>query len=211
MVLKRVLGCLFLLTLASGICWAQDSLGVSHTTPHGPITPAEPSSFRLIFSNIGPTSGDAYYESSGYNVDGPTNSADLSEQWIGVPFTPRVDAHVEQLQASIGLVSGTSLVQIGLYSDNSGTVGTQLAVGETATMPAFGTCCTLATVKITPTAVTAGTQYWIVGLPDDTNAPDFYGAWMGSNEANIGADVAQGGWETFNGLVPAAAARGTIP
>ena len=53
-------------------------------------------------------------------------------------------------------------MNVGLYSDNAGVVGTLLATGHASTIPVFGTCCQLVTVNIKSTAVTAGTQYWIV-------------------------------------------------
>lgn len=209
--MKRVLGCLFVLMLAVGMVLAQDGPKQSHTKDSGVRTALPPSSLMLIWTNLGPTAADAYYPDNGYNVDGPTNSSGLGEQWIAVPFTPKKSAHVEELQTAIGYISGTELVEIGLYSDNSGSVGTLLASGETKKMGAFGSCCSLASVSITSTAVTAGTQYWIVGQSDDTNGPDFYGAWMSVN-ATISYNPAVEGWFNFNGSdVPAAAARGTIP
>jgi hypothetical protein len=210
MVLKRALGCLFVLTLASGMIWAQ-APQTSRTKDSGVRIAEPPSSLKLIWTNLGPTATNAYYPDYGYNVQGPSNSNGSAEQWVAVPFTPKASAHVEELQAAIGYVNGTELVEIGLYSDNAGVVGTLLASGETKKMPTFGECCTLANVSITSTAVTAGTQYWIVGSSDDTNAPDFYGAWMSSNSGFLGLDEAQGGWTTYIAPIPAAAARGTIP
>jgi hypothetical protein len=208
--MKRALGCLFVLTLAVGMVWAEGPQK-SQTKDSGVRITEPPSSLKLIFSNLGPTAADAYYDAEGYNVDGPDNSSGLGEQWIAVPFTPRADAHVEELQAAIGYISGTELVEIALYSDNSGSPGTLLASGETKKMGDFGTCCELASVAITSTAVTAGTQYWIVGQSDDTNGPSFYGAWMSVN-GTVSFNPAEAGWTDFNGsTVPAAAARGTIP
>jgi hypothetical protein len=214
MVLKRAVTCLFVLTLAAGVLFAQDSaLKVAHTNHSGPRIPAAKSAPKLttIFSNLGPNSTDAYNDTTGYYVLGPTNSVGLSEQWIGVPFIPAANSHVQQLQLAVGWISGTSLVNVGLYSDNGGTVGTALATGRSSTIPVFGACCQLVTVNIRSTAVTAGTQYWIVASTDDKNAPDFTGVFQASNLAVISGNEAVSGWFSFTTNTPAAAARGTVP
>ena len=214
MIVKRVLTCFFVLTLASGLLLAQEAgLKVAHTTHTGPITAAKnpKPSLTTIFSNLGPTPTNAYNDTTGYYVLGPNNSVALPEQWIGVPFTPSADAHVEQLQLAIGYISGTSLVDVGLYSDNAGTVGSPLATGHAVTIPTFGTCCQLVTVNIKSTSITKGTQYWIVATSDDTNAADFTGVFQASNLAIIAGDVGLAGWFSFTTNTPAAAARGSIP
>jgi hypothetical protein len=214
MALKRAVSSLFVVTLACGALLAQ-STGpkVAHTTHVGPSKAAPKTGPKLttIFSNLGPTSTNAYNDTTGYYVLGPDNSVGLPEQWIGVPFVAAANAHVQQLQVAVGWISGTPLVNVGLYSDNAGTVGTLLASGHSVTIPAFGTCCQLVTVNITSTAITAGTQYWIVSSSDDTNAPDFTGVYQASNLAVIAGDVGLEGWSSFTTNTPAAAARGVVP
>ena len=214
MVLKRALGALFVLTLASGILFAQSSrLKVAHTTHHGVNTAMQQdgSTLKVIFSNIGPNKSNAYDDTTGYYVLGPNNSVGLSEQWIGVPFTPRTDSHVSLLLLAVGWISGTRLVNVGLYSDSGGTVGSALATGQSAAIPVFGTCCQVVSVDIPSTSVSGGTQYWIVATSDDTNAPDFTGVFQSSNLANIAGEVGGTGWFSFTTNTPAAAAKGTIP
>jgi hypothetical protein len=201
-------------TLASGVLLAQNSsLKVAHTVHSGPIKPAQktPATQKIIFSNIGPTTTNAYNDTTGYYILGPSNSVGLSEQWIGVPFTPRSSAHVTNLYVAVGSISGTNLVNVGLYSDSGGTVGSLLASAPASAIPFFGTCCQVVGVSIPSTAVTGGTQYWIVVTSDDTNAPDFTGVFEASNLANIAGDVGLGGWFSFSTNTPAAAAKGTIP
>jgi hypothetical protein len=60
-------------------------------------------------------------------------------------------------------------------------------------------------------ALAANTYYWVAATADDVNAPDFDAVWNPTNQANIGADVAQTGWFTFTGFVPGVAIKGTIP
>jgi len=209
---KRALSFLFVMTLASGILVAQE-LKSAHTarSSHVIATQADPATLKTIYSNLGPTVTNNYNATTGYYVLGPTNSLALSEQWIALPFSPKANSHVTVLQAAIGYISGTQRVNLGLYSDNAGVVGTLLAQGHTTSMGAFGVCCQTANVHIASTAVTAGTQYWIVATSDDTNAPDFTAVFEASNQSNIGYNVALGGWFAFSGNVPAAAAKGTVP
>lgn len=211
---KRALCALFVLSLASGMAFAQASrLKVAHTTSKGPITQLQqtPGNQTIIFSNMGPNSSDAFNDTTGYYILGPNNSVGLSEQAIGVPFTPRSNSHVTNLLVAVGWISGTKLVNIGLYSDSGGTVGTLLASAESSAIPAFGACCQVVGVSIPSTAVSFGSQYWIVASPDDTNAPDFTGVFQASNGGIIAGDVAQGGWFSFTTNTPAAAAKGTVP
>jgi hypothetical protein len=206
--------CLFVLALASTV-FAQTAHrpAIAHTTPSAVVTPtrALPPALKKIFSNLGPTATDNYNDATGYYILGPTNSLGDAEQWIALPFTPKTGAHVTELQAAVGSISGTLKVVVGLYSDNAGTVGTLLASGSSTHIPAFGACCQLVSVHITSTAVTAGTQYWIGVSTDDTNAPDFTGVFESSNDNNTAGNESAGSWFTFSNNVPAAAALGTIP
>lgn len=203
--LKRVLGCSLVLTLASGIFWAQDAPKVAHTNRSS--APAQkwnpPALPTPIFTNLGPTLSNLYNDTTGYYVLGPSNSVGFGEQWIGLPFTPQANATATLLVAAIGIESGTSLVDLGLYSDSGGTVGTLIAGGSSTKIPAFGTCCQVVEVKIPATALKAGTQYWIAATTDDTNAPDFTGVFESTNQSTIAYNPALQGWFTFSGNVPA--------
>lgn len=207
MMLKRSLACLFVLTLASGILWAQNAPKVAHTSRSN--APAQrwnpPASHPVIWTNMGPSFSNLYNDTTGYYVLGPNNSVGLSEQWIGLPFTPSKNVSATELVAAIGIETGTSLVDVGLYSDSGGTVGTLIAGGHSTKIPLFGTCCGVVEVTIPSTALTAGTQYWIAATSDDTNAPDFTGVFESSNQSTIAGDVGQGGWFPFSGNVPAVA------
>jgi hypothetical protein len=214
MVLKRALSGLFFLTLSSGVLLAQEAgLKVAHTVHTGPRVALHqtPSTLKVIFSNLGPTTSNAYNDTTGYYILGPNNSVGLSEQAIGVPFIPKGSAHITNLYVAVGSISGTNLINVGLYSDSGGTVGTVLASAQASTIPLFGSCCQVVGVSIPSTAVTGGTQYWIVVSSDDTNAPDFTGVFEASNSGNIAGDVGLAGWFSFTTNTPAAAAKGTVP
>jgi len=214
MVLKRALGALSVLTLASGILVAQNAgpLKVAKTNRIGATSKTKnPTGTRKLWSNLGPSPTNAYNATTGYYILGPNNSVGLSEQAIGVPFIPHVNETVTSLQVGAQWISGTNQFIVGLYADSGGTVGTLLASGVGSGAPAFGTCCVTVNVTIPATSISQGSQYWIVATPDDTNAPDFTGVFVASNNANIAGDVGQAGWFSFTTNTPAAAAWGTVP
>lgn len=213
MALKRALGCLFFLTLASGMLVAQTpSLKVAHTTHTGPIQPARlnPAGTVTLYSNLS-TPSAAYNDTTGYYVLALNNSVGLPEQFIGQPFIATANAHVTKLLVAVQWMSGTNMFKVGLYHDANGTVGSAMATAEAQNAPTFGTCCQLVTVNIPSTAITAGNQYWIVASSDDANAEDFTGVFAASNLANISGDVGDAGWFSFTTNTPAVAAKGTIP
>jgi hypothetical protein len=216
--LKRAVLGLFVLTLACITLLAQSGPKIAHSTNHsGTSTPPAPPATGLvtIFSNMFPVTGNMYNDTQGYYVTGPDNSIQgQGEQWISIPFTPAANAHVEELQLAVGIISGTSLLDVTLASDDGGIVGTSLGTKSVTNIPEFGKCCKLVTVKFKAPgiAVTAGTQYWIVATPDDGVAPDFTGAWAFSNLDWIGFDLGQAGWTSSNiSYWPAGNVLGTIP
>jgi hypothetical protein len=75
------------------------------------------------------------------------------------------------------------------------------------------TCCELVTANLgTPgIALTTNTQYWLVAMTDDINAPDFEGVWAFTNFAFVVARDIQleAGWGTGrNGGASAGAVKG---
>ena len=213
MKLKSLLGCSLVLTLASGMLWAQDAPKVAHTTRSPAVTKAAPppAGYKVLFSNLSKSTTNLYNATTGYYVIGPNNSVGFGEQWIALPFTPTWNGHATAIEAAIGYISGASLVDLALYSDNGGAPGSLLAGGSSQNVPAFGSCCQLTYVSIPPTALNKNTQYWVVAATNDNMAPDFTGVFESTNEGTIAYDPQQLGWFTFSANVPAIAVTGTIP
>ena len=212
--LKRALGALTLVTLASGLVLAQSpsTLKIAHTTESKTVTKTKnPSAVRLLWSNLGPSPTDAYNGTTGYYILGPNNSVGYSEQYIAVPFTPKVNETASVLQVAVQWETGTNEFIVGIYADNgSGAPGTLLASGEGKNAPAFGSCCQTVNVSIPSTSLSQGSRYWVGVSADDTNAPDFTGVFVASNLAVIGYDEAQAGWGSFTTNTPAAAVWGAV-
>ena len=166
---------------------------------------------HIIFSNLGPTASDRY-DSRTFTklaVAGNSVPGGVPETWVAINFTPKKDVQAQVLLAAITYNSGTKLVNSGLYRDFRGEVGDPIpgAQGSTTDIPASGECCRLAKVTLPePITLTAGKRYWLVGSPDNVNAPDFSGNWQVSNKGS--AAVGPGQWVTASGAWPAAEVRG---
>jgi hypothetical protein len=170
----------------------------------------------VIFSNLDRNSDSLYLFGAGALVSG--NQVPFEpEAWQALPFTPRVDVHAKTLAAAIAWVSGTKLVNLGIYSDEAGKVGTLLPGGQASTsnIPDLGDCCELTTVRLSGSGVSlsAGVQYWLVASPDDTRAPSFQGAWQDSSLALNAYQQPEDfiNWTDFEADWFAAEIRGTSP
>ena len=103
--LNRMLYCLFVFALFCGTSFAQSAApAIAHTTHSGIVTPAQPTpaTLKTIFTNLGPSKTDDYNDTAGLYIMGPTNSFGDSEQADAVPFTPKSNSHVTQLQVAVG-------------------------------------------------------------------------------------------------------------
>jgi hypothetical protein len=212
--MKKTMLFVISLTLCGASLFAEEAK-VAPPNPGGTrfvgVGEAVPDTLVKIFSNLGPST--AAYDATGYYVAGPLSVLG-SSQSVGLPFKPAKASHAEQIRAGISWNSaGANQVNLSLYSDASGVPGTLLAGPVTVTsLPTFGTCCKLAIANIPSTALTAGTQYWIVAdTPTSGTGSDFEGVWDAAPKIIIGADVNAGGWFSFPANVPAGAVYGTIP
>ncbi len=169
-----------------------------------------------IFRNFAKNSLGFYDSNNGIAVTG--QSVPFRPQiWLALPFTAKTDLHATTLAAAIGYISGTKKVNLGIYSDNDGIVGSVLPDGQVSTtdIPTDGQCCELTTVTLpgAGVALTAGTQYWLVASPDNLNAPDFSGLWHFSNLAVSAYEQPEQfiNWTSFDGDWLAAEITGTNP
>jgi len=136
-----------------------------------------PAALKKIYGNLGPKT-DAYNDTEGLNLSGPT-AADGFTQFVAMPFTPKVNASVTQVQVAVQYLSGANQINLSIYTDASGAPGTLLAGPVTVTnLPTFGTCCTLTVANFSPVAVTAGVRYWVTAdTPATGTGSDFEGVW----------------------------------
>ncbi len=188
----------------------------AHIEVSSPEVRVPAANITTIFTNLGPSSTDRYDSFNGIPVAG-NNVPFEPELWQAVRFTARTDSQAKTLAAAIGYISGTRKVNLGIYGDIGGTVGTLLPGGQGSTteIPDSGVCCELAKVKLpgAGVALIAGTQYWLVASPDNVNAPDFKGLWQFSNLAVSAYREPENfiNWTSFSGVWLAAEIRGTSP
>jgi hypothetical protein len=126
---------------------------------------APPQIFRrgsVIFSNVGTKYPKGlYFCCYGDTISGPTSPVG-GNYAAALQFTPAQDGKVTEIDAGVGLASGTNGVNLALYDDNGGVPGNMIAGGAATGLGAFGDCCTMAAVKIKRASVKAGTPYWVV-------------------------------------------------
>jgi len=181
------------------------------------VEPAQsvPATLQKIFSNLGPSTA-AYNPYAAWSLNGPASGG--FTQFVSLPFTPAASAHVMLVAAAITYSgSGANQVNISLYSDIGGIPGTLLAGPVTVrNLPTFGTCCKLAYAQFPAgVAVSAGTQYWIVGdTPVTGTGSDLAGAWdfVPPAKKTFATDPGSGWFSSVAAIEePAGAVYGTIP
>jgi hypothetical protein len=142
--------------------------------------------------------------SGGYFVWGTNNcTAPGTTQWIGVPFVARVSGNTRSISAGIEInpacPTSTNSVTLSIYSDDC-TTGPGVALASARALVPVGPCM-LARARV-QTALTAGTRYWVVATTVSPQQDGLDAIWYGSNQSQIGGNVASGGWFFFNGFVP---------
>jgi hypothetical protein len=208
--MEKTLMLVSLIAVCGATLYAQQA-GNAAPNPSGLDEPTQivPNTLQKIYSNL--SSSPAYDKTAWWDVLGPLNSVGTPPQSIAMPFTPKSDSHVSQVQAALKWKSGGNQVSLGLFGDAGGVPGNQLAGPVTVTnLPAEGTCCGVAKANFTTSvAVTAGTQYWVVAV---AGSADFTGAWDWVITKNVFAYY-QIGWlsQQVATQTPAGAVYGTIP
>jgi hypothetical protein len=179
------------------------------------VPPQEaPAVLKKIYTNLG-SKTNLYNDAYSWLVAGP-NSSFGGPNSVALPFTPKSNSHVEQVQVAVVYFgSGANQVNLSIYGDASGAPGTLLAGPVTVTnLPASGTCCALTVANFSPVAVTGGTQYWVVAdSPISGTGSDFSGGWDWVVAPVIHVGINDGsGWSGINGNGrPAGEVLGTIP
>lgn len=180
--MKKTLLLLCLLAILNLTLFAQTGEGprVSRTTEKSTIHVAAadaPAALTKIYSNLGPKT-DAYNDTDGLTLSGPKSAFGFT-QFVAMPFTPKVNASVTQVQVAVQYRAGANQINLSIYTDASGAPGTLLAGPVTVTnLPIFGTCCTLTVADFSPVAVSAGVRYWVTAdTPSTGTGSDFEGVW----------------------------------
>ena len=181
------------------------------------VPPQEvPQGLTEIYSSLGSDPKHLYNSLATWFVAGP-NSILYFSDFIGMPFTPKSNSHVLQVQTAILWdQSGADQVNLSIHADRNGRPGKLLAGPVTVTNLPTHDCCQLAVANFSSAVpVKGGTQYWVVAdTPKTGQGSDFLGEWAGavSPVLPLAAKTAGGGWVPFNGDgLPAGEVLGTIP
>jgi hypothetical protein len=142
------------------------------------VSPQEaPVGLKKIYSNLGSVKTDLFNASEGSEISGPNSGS--GEHSFALPFTPKSNSHVSQVQVSVQHAGGANQVNVSIYGDADGVPGTLLTGPITVTgLATTGTCCALAVANFSPVAVTGGSRYWVVAdTPSKGTGSDFVGEW----------------------------------
>jgi hypothetical protein len=155
----------------------------------------------VVYSNIASLYPNGlYFPFYGLTISGPTSPVGSTIE-AAVAFTPTANVTANEVEAGIGFVAGVNGVVMSIYSDASGLPGSSLMDFKASGLPAFGTCCELATGKSKKgVALTAGTQYWFV---ISTNAAES-STWVAANaettdtvNSGLAASNQGSGWVSY--------------
>jgi hypothetical protein len=211
-----LIACLFTFGHLTLLAQTQAYPRMLHTRPKSAVrVPAQevPAGLKKIYSSLGPRN-NPYNGNDGWGISGPNSIAQRSS-FVAVPFTPKSNAHVSQVNVPLAYNgSGANQVNINIYGDSNGVPGALLVGPITAfNLPDFGTCCTLVGAAFQSLAVTGGTQYWVVAnTPLSGTGSDFFGIWdIGVKDLPLAFED-NSMWFAVNGYnLPAVEVLGTIP
>ncbi len=216
---KTLFACLLTFYTLTAFAQTGQNTQIIHTKERSAIhvPPQEaPAGLKKIYNNLGKSKTYLYDDTEAWGIFGP-DSGGCCTEFAAMPFTPKSNSHVSQVQVAVQYNSGANQVNLSIYSDSYGAPGTLLAGPVTVTnLPEAGTCCTLAIAGFTPLAVTGGTQYWvIVDTPLSGTGSDFSGQWSEVVKPVVPVGYycsVCGGWLVLNAYdLMAGEVLGTIP
>jgi hypothetical protein len=180
------------------------------------VPPPEPdAALKNIYSNLGSSPTDLYYDVAGLVIMGPFFGNGTG--FGAMQFAPKQNSHVSQVRVAVQYGGvGANQVNLSIYGDSNGVPGKLLAGPVTVqNLPNTGTCCALAVASFTPLSVIGGTKYWVVAdTPLIGQGSDFSGFWALVIQRTVPPYSYSfgGAWFQYPSLgVPAGQVLGTIP
>jgi hypothetical protein len=161
---------------------------------------------KTLFSNLSDYRFATYFCCSGAVISGPNSQIGFGTFWIAVPFTPKEDVTLTQVEAPFFSIAGTPSIAISLASDASGVPGGTMAGPiDLNSLPPIGGCCKLSVVRFGNVPLTKGTQYWII-VGTDSNSADSNDSWQANTtdmRPHPRATYSNGAWTARIGSIPA--------
>lgn len=182
-----------------GISGLTLTAGQSYFLVLGPMNINDSSSLLWNENSQSSTGLDLYSTDGGqtWTSNGTTTlgAFDVLSQPQGIQsnanlFTSGESGNVAQIDIAVGYVSGSNSFNVSLWTNNSGTPGTQLAAWNNLTSSTqYGECCGLVTISgISGVSLTAGQQYFLVLSPSSLNSSTSE-EWNLNNQLAAGLDV----------------------
>jgi hypothetical protein len=135
-----------------------------------------------IFSNFNPDPSILYDGGTGWTIAGPSSGAGEAYS-VAMAFTSSGTYALTQIDVAIGLIIGTSSVDLALYSDSGGAPGSQLGSWTITSLTDFGSCCSIESIfPGTSITLDAGAQYWLWA----SAGSDTFAAWSWNNIGQTG-------------------------
>jgi roadblock/LC7 domain-containing protein len=151
-----------------------------------------PTGATVIYSNFG-TGKSLYNASEGWTEAGAeANGYPVVE---AMSFTPNANYDVVRVDAAVSYAAGVNGMTMVLAENNDGIPGNVLRSASFSDLPDFGTCCTVATKRVSANVhlpVKDGQTYWLYPLPA---AASSYLVWNydTTNQSGNGAISRDGG------------------
>jgi hypothetical protein len=163
-------------------------------------------SLKTLFSNLSDYRFATYYCCSGAVISGPDSQIGFGTFWIAVPFTPKEDVTLTQVEAPFFSIAGTPSIAVSLASDASGVPGVTMAGPiDLKNLPSLGGCCKLSILRFGNIPLTKGTQYWII-VGTDSKSADSNDSWQANTtdmRPHPRATYSNGAWTARIGSIPA--------
>jgi hypothetical protein len=205
---KNTVPILCLLALSNLYLFAQ-SPRIIHTPPKSSIRVApqpRPAALKVIYNSL-KSGTDPYNAAYGWAIS--------LEESVAVPFTPKYDSHISDVELPVTYLAGDNQVNVSIYGGSGGLPGALLAGPFTLTnLPDAGSCCTLFAISFQPLAVSAGSQYWVVvSTPASGPGRNFEGVWdYVAKDIPMAYNFQDRGWTANSAdTLPACKVLGTIP
>jgi hypothetical protein len=204
----RRISLVFLATLACGTAMAKEPVRAPGRHIVVPLRAEElPAAAFGTNLYIDPCTGCSYDAvAGGYYLWGSQNcESPGTTQWLAVSFISHATGVPRRIKASINLdpacTSTSNEVSLGIWTDACGIGPAVKLVEGKATVPAEP--CAIATTSLRDeVTLTFGTKYWVVAETVGPAQNGLSAIWYASNGAQIGGNVASGGWFQFSGLTP---------
>ena len=150
-----------------------------HGTPaHTNLRPWHPpAGSKVIFNTLGKTKRTYSYNTAiGWDITNP-GSLLKALQWVAYPITPTENVTLTEIDEAVSIASGKSEITVALLADKGGLPGATLTSKAVKGLQQNGNCCAVATARVAPVKLKAGTTYWVAATLPSKQEATTYDVW----------------------------------